>query len=142
MVLPISLLGMPLELLRSFTDSVRVVVEFPATLEQTMRETNALIADARRELGLLGEQIRRMMEQLDKMATVSDRLVEGTRSIAETATGAQQQMVRTTEQLAATNRSLEQLVRFAEPLDRVGKRVADRFLRVTGQRKPPEPEGE
>lgn len=114
-------------------ESVQALVEFPATLERTMRETNALIADARAHLALLGEQIRRMMEQLDKMATVSDRLIDGARSIAETATDAQQQMARTTDQLAAMNRSLDQIVRLAEPLDRVGKRVAERFRRATGR---------
>jgi ABC-type transporter Mla subunit MlaD len=133
----VTLLRAPLDLLRSFGDSIRALVEFPVTLEHTMRETNALIADARGQLGLLGEQIRRMMEQLDKMATVSDRLVEGTTSIAETTQGAQEQMMRTTEQLAATNRSLDQIVRLAEPLDRVGKKVAERLLRVTGRRRPP-----
>ena len=38
-----------------------------------MRETNALIADARAQLAPLGDQIGRMMEQLDTMATVTDR---------------------------------------------------------------------
>src|SRR5207249_496340 len=127
----------PLDLVRAVGGSLRAIVEFPATLQQTMRETTALIADARKQLALLGEQIRRMMEQLDKMAMVSDRLIEGARSIAETGQGAQHQLARTTEHLAAASRSLDQIVRLAEPLDRMGKRVADGFLRATGRRGTP-----
>ena len=74
-----------------------------------------------------------MMEQLDTMATVTDRRVDGARSISQVALEAQRQMAASTEQLAATNRSLEQIVRLTEPLDRLGKRRADRFSRVTGR---------
>src|SRR5207247_8466550 len=92
-----------------------------------MRETNALIAESRAQLELLREQAGRMMAQLEKMAAVADRLVEGTAPMAAMAEEARRQMALTTEQLAATNRSLEHIVRLAEPLDRVSKRVVERF---------------
>jgi methyl-accepting chemotaxis protein len=123
----------PGHVLRALAESLEALGRFPATLERTMRETNALIADARAQLALLGDQIGRMMEQLDTMATVTDRLVDGARSISQVASEAQRQMAASTEQLAATNRSLEQIVRLTEPLDRLGKRLADRFSRVTGR---------
>jgi hypothetical protein len=129
-----SALQLPLDLVRALRETLHALAELPIALERNLRETNALIAESRSQLELLGEQARRMMVQLDKMATVTDGLVEGTRSIAAAAKDAQRQMVLTTEQLAATNRSLEQIVRLAEPLDRLGKRVAERFLRVTGRR--------
>jgi ABC-type transporter Mla subunit MlaD len=128
----------PFEAVRALGDAVRALAELPAALERNLRETNVLITESRAQLALLGEQARRMMEQLDKMATVTDRLVEGATAIATVAEGAQRQMALTTEQLVATNRSLEQIVRLAEPLDRVGKRVAERFQRVTGRRSKPE----
>ena len=80
-----------------------------------------------------------MMAQLEKMTAVADRLVEGTAAMAEEA---RRQMALTTKQLAATNRSLEHIVRLAEPLDRVGKRVVERFQRVTGRRGTPRPGSE
>ena len=74
-----------------------------------------------------------MMTQLEKMTTVADRLVQATGPMAGMAEEARRQMALTTEQLAATNRSLENIVRLAEPFDRVGKRVVERFRRVTGR---------
>jgi ABC-type transporter Mla subunit MlaD len=129
----LEVLESPLQLLRSLGESVDALARLPASIERTLQETNGLIVDARAQLTLLGSQIGRMMEQLDKMATVTDRLVDGARSVSTIAGDAQRQMAATTEQLAATNRTLEQLVRFAEPLDRLGKRVAERFSRVTGR---------
>jgi ABC-type transporter Mla subunit MlaD len=123
----------PLDVIRALGDAVRALSELPAALEGNLRETNVLIAEARAQLSLLGEQALRMTEQLDKIATVTDRLVEGAKAIATVAEGAQRQMALTTEQLAATNRSLDQIVRMAEPLDRVGKRVAEGLQRVTGR---------
>jgi len=128
-----SLVGVPLELLRTLVDSLRALAELPAMLERNLRDTNELIADARTQLSLLSEQVRRMMEQLDKMVVVTDRLVDGTTMIAEVAQEARRQMASTSEQLASTNRTLEQIVRMAEPLDRMGKRVAEGLLRVTGR---------
>ena len=127
------LVGVPLELLRTLVDSLRALAELPAMLERNLRDTNELIADARTQLSLLSEQVRRMMEQLDKMVVVTDRLVDGTTMIAEVAQEARRQMASTSEQLASTNRTLEQIVRMAEPLDRMGKRVAEGLLRVTGR---------
>ena len=127
----------PLEVVRALGDAVRALAELPAALERNLRETNVLITESRAQLALLGEQARRMMEQLDKMATVTDRLVEGATAIATVAEGAQRQMALTTEQLVATNRSLDQIVRLAEPLDRVGKRMAEGFQRVTGRGRTP-----
>jgi ABC-type transporter Mla subunit MlaD len=127
----------PLEVVRALGDAIRALAELPAALERNLRETNVLITESRAQLALLAEQAR-MMEQLDKMATVTDRLVEGASAIATVAEGAQRQMALTTEQLVATNRSLDQIVRLAEPLDRVGKRVAEQFQRVTGRRPKPE----
>ena len=129
----LGVLDSPLHLLRTLGESVEALARLPASIERTLRETNALIADARAQLTLLGGQIGRMMEQLDKMATVTDRLVDGASAVSTIAENAHRQMAATTEQLAATNRTLEQLVRFAEPLDRLGKRVAERFSRVTGR---------
>jgi len=123
----------PLDVIRALGDAVRALSELPAALEGNLRETNVLIGEARAQLSLLGEQALRMTEQLDKIATVTDRLVEGAKAIATVAEGAQRQMALTTEQLAATNRSLDQIVRMAEPLDRVGKRVAEGLQRVTGR---------
>jgi methyl-accepting chemotaxis protein len=123
----------PFELLRTIGDSLRALAELPTAIEGTLRETNALIADARAELGLLGAQVRRMMEQLDQMAAVTDRLVEGTQAIAAAAQSAQQQMALTTVQLSTTNRTLEQLVRLVEPLDRVTRSLGERFQRLTGR---------
>src|SRR5207302_1621562 len=80
-----------------------------------LRETNALIAESRAQLELLREQAGRMIAQLEKMTAVADRLVEGTAAMAEEA---RRQMALTTKRLAATNRSLEHIVRLAEPLDR------------------------
>jgi small-conductance mechanosensitive channel len=116
-----SLLSAPFQLLRTAGESLRALLTFPASLEHTMRETNGLIADARVQLALLGEQLRRITEQLDQAAQ-----------------DAQRQMMRTTEQLTATNRSLDQIVRLAEPFDRVGKRVAEGLQRVTGRRATPD----
>jgi methyl-accepting chemotaxis protein len=127
------LIGAPLELLRTITESVRALAELPAMLERNLRDTNLLIADARTQLALLSEQVRRMMEQLDKMVVITDRLVDGTTTIAEVAQDARRQMASTSDQLATTNRTLEQIVRMAEPLDRMGKRVAEGLLRVTGR---------
>jgi methyl-accepting chemotaxis protein len=124
----------PFELLRTLGDSLRALAELPTAIEGTLRETNALIADARAELSLLGTQVRRMMDQLDQMAAVTDRLVEGTQAIAAAAQSAQQQMALTTVQLSTTNRTLEQLVRLVEPLDRVTRSLGERFQRLTGRR--------
>jgi ABC-type transporter Mla subunit MlaD len=123
----------PLDVIRALGDAVRALSELPAALECNLRETNVLITEARAQLALLGEQALRMTEQLDKIATVTDRLVDGAKAIATVAEVAQRQMALTTEQLAATNRSLDQIVRMAEPLDRVGKRVAEGLQRVTGR---------
>jgi ABC-type transporter Mla subunit MlaD len=133
-----SLVESPLELLRTIGESVRALAELPATLERTLRDTNALIADARTQLAGLGEQVQRMMDQLDKMAVATDRLVDGATSIAGVARDAQRQMAAASDQLAATNRTLEQIVRLAEPLDRMGKRVAEGLMRVTGRRGTPD----
>ena len=127
----------PLELVRALGEAVQALAELPTALERNLRETNGLIAESRAQLELLGEQARRMMVQLDKMATVTDGLLEGTKAIAAAAQDVRRQMELTTEQLAATNRSLEHLVRFTEPLDRVGKRVAEGFQRVTGRGRTP-----
>jgi ABC-type transporter Mla subunit MlaD len=129
-----SLVESPLELLRTIGESVRALAELPATLERTLRDTNALIADARTQLGAVGEQVQRMMAQLDKMAEATDRLVDGATAIAAVAREAQGQMAAASDQLATTNRTLEQIVRLVEPLDRMGKRVADGLMRVTGRR--------
>jgi methyl-accepting chemotaxis protein len=142
MALALPGLEAPRQLLQGLADSVRALAGLPVTLEQTMRETNALVRDARTQLALLAGQIERMMEQLDKMATVTDRLVDGARAISSIADGARAQMAASTEQLAATNRSLEHIVRLTEPLDRLGKRVADRIARVTGRSGPPDDEAE
>ena len=128
----------PFELLRTLGDSLRALAELPTAIEGTLRETNALIADARAELGLLATQVRRMMDQLDRMAAVTDRLVEGTQAIAAAAQSAQQQMALTTVQLTTTNRTLEQLVRLVEPLDRVTRSLGERFQRFTGRREAPD----
>jgi ABC-type transporter Mla subunit MlaD len=138
----ISVLEVPLELLGALRDTIRALAELPVALERNLRETNAVIAESRAQLEVLGEQARSMMAQLEKMATVTDGLVEGTRTIAAVARDAQRQMALTTEQLAATNRNLEQIVRMAEPLDRLGKRVAESLQRVTGRRSPPDEESE
>lgn len=130
----LALLEAPLELVRTLRESARALADIPVALERNLRQTNALIDEARVQLGLLGDQVRGMMEQLEKMNTVTDRLVEGTRSITIAAHDAQQQMAQTGEQLAATNRTLEQIVRLAEPLDRIGKRLAGGLLRVTRSR--------
>jgi len=135
---PMSALSAPFDAIRALGDALRALAEVPPALERNLRETNVLITESRAQLQLLGEQARRMMEQLDKMATVTDRLVEGARSIATVAEGAQHQMALTTQQLTATNRSLEQIVRLAEPLDRMGKRVAEGLQRVTGRRQRPD----
>ena len=135
-------LATPLELLRSLAESIRALTELPVTLERNLRDTNTLIGEARTQLAVLGTHVSRMMEQLDKMATVTDRLVEGTKSIAAAAQDTQQQMVLTSAQLAAANRSLEQIVRLAEPLDRMGKRVAEGLQRVTGRRGTPAAESD
>jgi hypothetical protein len=124
-----SFVAAPFELMKAVGDSVRALAELPATLERSLRDTNALIAEARTQLALLSEQ-------LDKMVVVTDRLVETTSAIAAVAEGAQRQMAATGEQLAAANRSLEHIVRLAEPLDRMGKRVAEGLLRVTGRATP------
>ena len=129
-----SLVESPLDLLRTIGESVRALAELPATLERTLRDTNALIADARTQLGALGQQVQRMMAQLDKMAQATDRLVDGATAIAAVAREAQGQMAAASDQLATTNRTLEQIVRLVEPLDRMGKRVADGLMRVTGRR--------
>jgi len=132
----------PFELLRGLGDSLRALAELPVAIERNLRDTNRLIAEARTQLALLGEQVHRMMEHLDKMATVTDRLVDGTKTIATAAQDAQHEIASTSAQLAATNRSLEQIVRLAEPLDRMGKKVAERLLRVTGRRGSPPGESE
>ncbi len=128
----------PLELLWAVGRSLRAIAELPATLERTLRDTNALIADARTRLGDVGVQIERMMSQLDKMAEATDRLVEGATAIAGVAHDAQRQMAAASDQLASTNRTLEHIVRLVEPLDRMGKRVADGLMRVTGRRGAPD----
>ncbi len=132
-----SALEAPLELVRAFGDAIRALAEVPAALDRNLRETNALITESRQQLQLLADQARRMMEQLDKMATVTDRLVEGAMSIAAVAEGAQRQMALTTDQLVATNRSLEQIVRLAEPLDRMTRRFSASIQRVTGRGRTP-----
>jgi chromosome segregation ATPase len=126
-------LRVPLELVRALTEAIQALAGLPTALERNLRETNGLIAESRAQLELLGEQARRMTVQLDKMAAVTDGLLEGTKAIAGAADDVRRQMELTTAQLAATNRSLEQLVRFTEPLDRVGKRMAESFQRVTGR---------
>ena len=131
----ISPLRAPVELVRAVAEAVQALAELPTALERNLRETNGLIAEARAQLELLGEQARRMMVQLDKMAAVTDGLLEGTKAIAAAADDVRRQMELTTAQLAATNQNLGQLVRFTEPLDRVGKRVAEGFQRVTGRAK-------
>ena len=123
----------PLDVVRALGEAVQALAGVPTALERNLRETNGLIAESRAQLELLGEQVRRMMVQLDKMAAVTDGLLEGTKAIAAAAQDVRRQMELTAEQLAGTNRSLEQLVRFAEPFDRVGKRVAEGFQRVTGR---------
>ncbi len=137
-----SVVRLPVDLVCGVTQAVRGLAELPLALERTMRETNALIAESRAQLELLREQAGRMMAQLEKMAAVADRLVEGTAPMAAMAEEARRQMALTTEQLAATNRSLEHIVRLAEPLDRVSKRVVERFQRVTGRRGTPRPDSE
>ncbi len=132
-----SALQAPLDLIHALRETLRALAELPTALERNLRETNVLIAESRGQLEVLGEQARAMTVLLEKMTAVTDGLVEGTKVIAAAAQDAQRQMVLTTEQLAATNRSLEQIVRFAEPLDRMGKRVAERLLRVTGRRGTP-----
>jgi predicted nuclease with TOPRIM domain len=128
----------PFELVRALGDAVRAITELPTALERNLRETNVLIVESRAQLALLAEQARRMMEQLDKMATVTDRLVESATAIARVAESAQRQIALTTDSLVATNRSLAQIVRMAEPLDRVGRQLAERFQRVTGRRPKPD----
>jgi hypothetical protein len=123
----------PLQLVAGIMEAIRALGALPAALERNLRDTNALIGEARAELSLLSEQVRRMMDQLDKMVVITDRLVASTTAIAAVADGAHRQIAATGEQLAAANRSLEHLVRLAEPLDRMGKRVAEGLLRVTGR---------
>ena len=137
-----SLLTLPFDVLRGVTEGVRALAELPVALERTMRETNALIAESRAQLELLRIQAERMMTQLEKMTSVADRLVDGTTPMVGMAEEARRQMALTTEQLAATNRSLEHIVQLAEPLDRVGKRVVERFRRVTGRGGPSETDAE
>jgi hypothetical protein len=124
---------MPFEVLRALADAVRALADLPVALERTMRETNALIGESRAQLQLLREQAGKMMEQLEKMTVVADQLVDATGPMAGMADEARRQMALTTEQLSATNRNLEHIVRLAEPLDRVGKLVVERFRRVTGR---------
>ena len=113
-----SVLALPFELLGGLTEAVRALADLPVALERTMRETNALIAESRAQLEMLREQAGKMMTQLEKMTTVADRLVQATGPMAGMAEEARRQMALTTEQLAATNRSLENIVRLAEPFDR------------------------
>ena len=133
----LSLLRAQLDLVKMLGDSLRAIAEFPTTLQETMRETNALVADARETLARLGGQIERMMDQLDNIGEMSDRLIAGTKTITSSADGAQTQMERAIEQLVAANRSLDQIVRLIEPLNRVSTRVSEGFLRATGRRAVP-----
>jgi ABC-type transporter Mla subunit MlaD len=137
-----SVLQTPLEIVRAIGDSMRALAELPGALERSVRATTGLIADSRAQLAVLGDQVQRMMEQLEKMATVTDRLLDGAKAITTAAEQAQRQLVNASEQLAATNWNLEQLVRFAEPLDRVGKKLAGGLARVTGRGKATDEEGE
>ena len=132
----------PLELVRALGDAVQALAQLPTALERNLRETNGLIAESRAQLELLGEQARRMTAQLDNMAAVTDGLLDGTKAIAAAAQDVRRQMELTTEQLAATNRSLDHIVRLTQPLDRVGKRVAEGFQRVTGRGRTPDEGGE
>jgi hypothetical protein len=72
-----SLVDSPVELIQSLAGSLRALAELPRTVERTLHDTNTLIAEARMQLGMLGEQVHRLMEQLDKMAAVTDRLIDG-----------------------------------------------------------------
>jgi ABC-type transporter Mla subunit MlaD len=132
----------PLELVRALGDAVQALAQLPTALERNLRETNGLIAESRAQLALLGDQARLMTVQLDKMAAVTDGLLEGTKAIAAAAQDVRRQMELTTEQLAATNRSLDHIVRLTQPLDRVGKRVAEGLQRVTGRGRVPDESGE
>jgi hypothetical protein len=138
----LSIIKLPLELVSGLTEALRALADLPVALERTMRETNALIGESRAQLALLREQAAKMMAQLEKMTTVADRLVQATGPMVGMAEEARRQMALTTEQLTATNRSLEHIVRLAEPLDRVGKRVVERFRRVTGRGPDPGNEGD
>ncbi len=132
-----SLLGtfltLPLDLARALAESAQALAALPATLERTLRDTNLLIDEAREQLVTLSAQVGRMTEQLDKMVAITDGLVDGARSIAAVAGEAERQIGSTGQHLAATNRTLEQIVRLAEPLDRLGKRLGDGLQRLTGR---------
>jgi methyl-accepting chemotaxis protein len=127
------LVSTPLDLARALAESARALAALPATLERTLRDTNLLIDEARQQLVTLSAQVVRMTEQLDKMVAITDGLVDGARSIAAVAGEAERQIGATGQYLAATNRTLEQIVRLAEPLDRLGKRLGDGLQRLTGR---------
>ena len=129
-----SLLALPLDLVRRLTDTIAGLTELPAALERTMRETNGLIAESRAQLVMLREQADRIVVQLEKMTAIVDRLVDATGPMTGMAEEARRQMAITSEQLAATNGTLQEIVRLAGPLDRLGKRVSEGLLRVTGRR--------
>jgi methyl-accepting chemotaxis protein len=127
------LVSTPLDVARALAESAQALAALPATLERTLRDTNLLIDEARQQLVTLSAQVERMTEQLDKMVAITDGLVDGARSIAAVAGEAERQIGSTGQYLAATNRTLEQIVRLAEPLDRLGKRLGDGLQRLTGR---------
>ena len=123
---------LPLDLVRGFTDAIQSLTEFPVILERTLRDTNAAIADLRLQLAGLQSQMGRIAAQLETMRPALDTLVERTAPLIDAAEGARRELAGATERLVVTTQSLERIVQMAAPLDLVGKRVVDRFRRVTG----------
>lgn len=131
-----SLLTAPLELIAKLMESAQALAEFPATLERTLRETNALIGKLAQQLDGVQGQIDRIVTQLDAVAPHLDALRAQVGPLVEVADGARQHLVTATTQLATTAHDLERIANIAEPLDAVSKRVVDQFRRVTGRRDP------
>ena len=128
-----SIVKLPLDLITGLTEMVRALADLPEKLERIIRETNGLIAESRGQLESLHAQASEISRQLEKMTATADQLLAATAPMVAMAEEARQQMKVSTEQLASTNRNLEQIVQIVEPIDRAGKLVAKRFRRVTGR---------
>lgn len=133
-----SVVRLPLDLLSGLAEAVHALAALPAELERTIRDTNALMAALRTELGGLHDQVERIAVQLETMGPVIEGLVERTTPLIDVADAARRELVAATAQLTATGQSLERALQMAAPLDLVGKRIADRFRRVTRQGGPTE----
>lgn len=108
-------------------ETLEALAALPQALDKNMRQTNELIESTGKQLDELKTQTVLLLEQMRLIQQTAAQLGSAAPALTEMAEIAKEQMALTTVQLERTNEQLDQVLKVAEPLDKMGQRLG-KFL--------------